>query len=98
MAASVAGREIIYFTFGDQRLRDDLFNIYSLLREKSVSIGKLYQLLRRYGEQFIGSCFPNLDLYGYLFATLDALESENENCFESKIPQYGFDSEPSNQN
>lgn len=74
MAAAVAGRDLVYFTFGDQQLRDDLFAMYSLISEKKLTVGTLYTLLCQYGDQFGDSQSPALDLYGYLYAVLDSMD------------------------
>jgi len=50
MAAAVAGRDVAYFTFGDEQLRDDVFAMYTILFEKKVTVGKLYKILCKYGE------------------------------------------------
>lgn len=76
MAASYARRDVAYFTFGDEQLRDDVFNMYSVLVEKKISIGQLYQMLCQYGEQYGETPSPPLDLYGYLYAVLDTLDSD----------------------
>lgn len=77
MAAAVTHRDVVYFTFGDRQLRDDLYNMYSLLKEKEVTVGTLYTMLCQYGQQIGGSRSLSLDLYGYLYALLDTLDSED---------------------
>lgn len=73
MAAALTGRDVAYFTFGDQQLSDDIFSMYSLIKEKNVTVGTLFTLLCQYGEQFGDSQKPSLDLYGYLYAVLDSI-------------------------
>ena len=74
MVAAVTGRDIAYFTFGDVKLRDDVYNMYCFLREKNVSVGSLYKMLSEYGEKYGES--QSLDLYGYLYAFLDNMDSD----------------------
>jgi len=50
MAASVAGRDLTYLTFGDAPLRDDLIKVYRYLRERDVTVGQLYRALVVYGR------------------------------------------------
>ena len=50
MAAAVAGRDVAYFSFGDEQLRDDVFSMYTMLLEKRITVGKLYKILCKYGE------------------------------------------------
>lgn len=40
MAASVAGRSVVYFTFGDAELRDSVSEMYWHLVQQNVDIGK----------------------------------------------------------
>ena len=47
MAASVVGRELVYFTFGDQKLCDSLYEMYLYLTQRSITVGYLYELLLR---------------------------------------------------
>lgn len=39
MAAAVAGKSVVYFTFGDAVLRDDIYKMWSFLRENSTTVG-----------------------------------------------------------
>lgn len=39
MAAAVAGRSVVYFTFGDTRLRDDIAEMYSHFIKHETNIG-----------------------------------------------------------
>ncbi|KAK8385582.1 hypothetical protein O3P69_016390 [Scylla paramamosain] len=43
------GRDLAYFTFGDQQLRDDLFTMYIFLKENNVTVGELTQALNHHG-------------------------------------------------
>ena len=85
MAAAKAGRDVVYFTFGDRTLRDDLFDMYSLLKMKSITVGFLFKLLCQYGEQFAKCDSPSLDLYGYLYAVLDSIDSEDESVEQKTV-------------
>ncbi|XP_046631255.1 poly(ADP-ribose) glycohydrolase-like [Daphnia pulicaria] len=77
MAAAVTHRDVVYFTFDDNQLRDDVYNMYSLLVEKKATVGSLYTMLCDYGQQIGDSRSPSLDLYGYLYALLDSMDSED---------------------
>jgi len=39
MAAAVAGRSIVYFTFGDTQLRDNISMMYTHLVQHDIDIG-----------------------------------------------------------
>ena len=45
MAAAVAGREVAYFSFGDDDLRDYIYNLYSLVTQMNITTGKNTRLL-----------------------------------------------------
>ena len=38
MAAAVAKRDVCYFTFGDDRLTEELYQVHELLRRNSATI------------------------------------------------------------
>ena len=38
------GRDLLYFTFGDEDLRDKIFDTYTLLIDNSITVGMLYQV------------------------------------------------------
>ncbi|XP_070395382.1 poly(ADP-ribose) glycohydrolase-like isoform X2 [Dermacentor albipictus] len=50
MAASVAGRDLVYFTFGDKQLCQKLRALYHLLINCNVTVGDLYKLLAQYSQ------------------------------------------------
>ncbi|XP_043214606.1 poly(ADP-ribose) glycohydrolase-like isoform X2 [Amphibalanus amphitrite] len=54
MAAALAGREVIYLTFGDEMLRDKLLDIHAFLRERNVTVGALHKALLEYGRLYDG--------------------------------------------
>ena len=44
MAAAENNRDLLYFTFGDEKLRDQIFETYSLLVDNSITVGTLYKV------------------------------------------------------
>ena len=38
------GLDLLYFTFGDEDLRDKIFDTYTLLIDNSITVGMLYQV------------------------------------------------------
>jgi len=48
MAASVAKRDVVYFTFSDTEFGEKLAKMVSLLQQKKVTIGTLYEALREF--------------------------------------------------
>jgi len=67
MAAAVTGRDVAYFTFGDERLRDDIFDMYRMLSERRITVGVIYKILCKYCEDFSAG----INLYGYIRSTLE---------------------------
>lgn len=49
-AASIVGRSLAYFTFGDKELRDDLADVHHFLREEGVTVGEYISVIT---EMFI---------------------------------------------
>lgn len=39
MACAAAGRNLVYYTFGDEDFRDKFYNIYIFLASKNIRIG-----------------------------------------------------------
>ncbi|KAJ8672540.1 hypothetical protein QAD02_003799 [Eretmocerus hayati] len=50
MSAAVAGRSMVYFTFGDTALRDSVADMYWNLIRHDVDIGRLFALISQYDE------------------------------------------------
>ncbi|KFM68951.1 Poly(ADP-ribose) glycohydrolase, partial [Stegodyphus mimosarum] len=48
MAASQAGRSMLYLTFGNENLKKELKNIYHFVKDKSLSVGDLWRFLISY--------------------------------------------------
>uniref|UniRef100_A0A1B6C9X7 poly(ADP-ribose) glycohydrolase n=1 Tax=Clastoptera arizonana TaxID=38151 RepID=A0A1B6C9X7_9HEMI len=65
MAAGKAGRDVAYFTFGDVILRDRLLEIHTLLRNKNINIGQLYEIITGYND-----VSRSIELYSYLYNAL----------------------------
>ena len=47
MAAAENGRDVLYFTFGDEKLRDEIFDVFTMLKSRKVSVGSLYNVSYR---------------------------------------------------
>ncbi|XP_077092995.1 poly(ADP-ribose) glycohydrolase isoform X4 [Siphateles boraxobius] len=67
MAASEAGRDVAYFTFGDERLMRDVHVLYTFLKDNCVTVGDLYFHLKQYSNVVSKhGQWPNINLYGYI--------------------------------
>lgn len=65
MAAAVAQRDIVLFTFGDKRLEKEVQKIYTLLTERKTTVGEIYTLLDVYCRQI--ECGARVDLSQYIW-------------------------------
>ncbi len=61
------GRDVAYFTFGDEQLRDDIFVMYTMLSDKKITVELLYKILFKYCGDFSAGI---LNLYGYIRSSL----------------------------
>ncbi|XP_049270838.1 poly(ADP-ribose) glycohydrolase isoform X1 [Rhipicephalus sanguineus] len=67
MAASVAGRDLVYFTFGDKQLCQRLRAEYNLLTKCGMTVGGLYELLAQYSQHQSPQARPGkFQLFEYL--------------------------------
>ena len=65
LAASAAGRDVVYFTFGDVSLQEDMHILQQQLIDRQVTVGAVWQLLVTYHRQT--PCSP---LYKFLLDKL----------------------------
>lgn len=62
MACAAAGRDIVYYTFGDARLRDLLHSIHCFFQRHSVTIAQLWRYLCKFNEAQL----PARQLYPFI--------------------------------
>ena len=53
MGAAENGRDVLYFTFADEKLRDDIYDVFTLLKNRNVTVGALYNV--SYIQGILGS-------------------------------------------
>jgi poly(ADP-ribose) glycohydrolase len=70
LAASAAGRDVVYFTFGDVNLQEDMHTLQQVLVERQVSVGAVWRALVTYHRQ---ETHPSL--YKYLLGQLSTCNS-----------------------
>ncbi|BES88115.1 poly(ADP-ribose) glycohydrolase [Nesidiocoris tenuis] len=79
MAASVCRKPIAYFTFGDEELRDKLFEMHQFLMRKDVTVGVLWRVIRAYS--FLKNVSKSGEsLYDYIYCTLDTGHIPDVGC------------------
>nr|XP_006112458.2 poly(ADP-ribose) glycohydrolase isoform X1 [Pelodiscus sinensis] len=90
LAAAEAGRDVVYFTFGDAELMRDIYNMHAFLTDKGQTVGDVYRLLLRYYNEECRSCStpgPDVKLYSFIYNTLESYidstdEEEKGLCFD----------------
>ncbi|KAG8434997.1 hypothetical protein GDO86_013089 [Hymenochirus boettgeri] len=73
LAAAEAGRDVVYFTFGDQELMRDIYLMYSFLTDRNKSVGDVYKLLIDYYNSVCRNCSssrPDEKLYHFIYNNL----------------------------
>ncbi|XP_062926484.1 poly(ADP-ribose) glycohydrolase isoform X2 [Mobula hypostoma] len=82
MAAAEAGRDVVYFTFGDRELMTEIHDMHKFLIEKEQTVGQIYKLLERYWSEVCRPCSfsrPNIKLYNFIYDSVVLyLESTDE--------------------
>ncbi|XP_026667090.1 poly(ADP-ribose) glycohydrolase-like isoform X2 [Ceratina calcarata] len=81
MAAAVAGRSIVYFTFGDTSLRDDVAEMYMHLVKHEISIATIFQSMVQY-QEYVSN--RNADFYRFLYNRIKK-EPPAQYCHESSM-------------
>ena len=66
MAASVANRDIVYFTFGDRQLQEDMFHLYTFLRENKLTVCNVWDAVLRYYTEVIQGKGQRHPLYDFI--------------------------------
>ncbi|KAL2078271.1 hypothetical protein ACEWY4_025956 [Coilia grayii] len=69
LAAAEAGRDLVYFTFGDAALMRDVHRMHTLLTQSNVSVGKVFSLLEDYYICECQDCTsrrPTVNLYAFI--------------------------------
>lgn len=70
MAAAEAGRDMVYFTFGDAYLMKDVHEMHTFLTKRKVTVGVLYGLLNQYSSLVYKNCrttHPDVTLYQFIY-------------------------------
>ncbi|XP_053166848.1 poly(ADP-ribose) glycohydrolase isoform X2 [Hemicordylus capensis] len=89
LAAAEAGRDVVYFTFGDAELMRDIYNMHTFLIERGQTVGDVYRLLLRYYNEECRCCStprPEIKLYPFIYSTVesyaDSTDDERGLCFD----------------
>ncbi|KAL3877139.1 hypothetical protein ACJMK2_034889 [Sinanodonta woodiana] len=87
MAAAQAKRDVCYFTFDDEKLRDDLHQIHSYLTvTNTLTIGDLLKIIEQYRQNVImkSQGKPNINIFEFIQKTFDgSMENTDEDSQSS---------------
>lgn len=75
MAASKASRDIVYFTFGNEELVQEIWNVHNFLQKQHFTVGKLYSVLEMYCERKRSRSAG--DLYDFIYHSYADLKSKH---------------------
>ncbi|XP_053927845.1 poly(ADP-ribose) glycohydrolase isoform X1 [Cuculus canorus] len=87
LAAAEAGRDVVYFTFGDAELMRDIYSMHTFLCEKGQTVGDIYRLLLRYYNEECRSCStsgPDVKLYSFIYNTIESYADSTDDDDEEK--------------
>jgi len=66
MAASQAGRELVYYTAGDKKLQAEFVTMYRILSRRKCTVGQVFQLIGDYYHNEIQRGRSDLSLCDYI--------------------------------
>lgn len=66
MASSACSRDLVYFTFGDAELAEDLLNIHSFIAERKLTVSDVWKMMYRYGKEIRAASSVTVKLYSYI--------------------------------
>nr|XP_033798206.1 poly(ADP-ribose) glycohydrolase isoform X3 [Geotrypetes seraphini] len=81
IAAAEAGRDVVYFTFGDSELMKEIYNMHTFLTQRDQTVADIYRLLLRYySEECRGgpSQKPDVKLYHFIYNTIESNSSSTD--------------------
>ncbi|XP_034290652.1 poly(ADP-ribose) glycohydrolase [Pantherophis guttatus] len=81
LAAAEAGRDVVYFTFGDAELMRDIYSMHTFLSERGQAVGDVYKLLLRYYNEECRCCStsrPEVKLYPFIYHAVESYLSPPE--------------------
>ncbi|CAN9509175.1 unnamed protein product [Ophioblennius macclurei] len=81
LAAAEAGRDVVYFTFGDSQLMTDVYDMHSFLTQRNINVGEVYDLLGEYYSAVCASCDgrrPAVSLYSFIYEQVNASPTSDD--------------------
>ncbi|XP_050433324.1 poly(ADP-ribose) glycohydrolase-like isoform X2 [Adelges cooleyi] len=68
LSAAEAKRDVVYFTFGETKLRDSINDMHSFLRNNKVTVGEICRILIKYNEYM--QSHSNSNLFEFIYSTV----------------------------
>lgn len=68
MAASACNRDIIYFTFGDEKLCKEITEMYKFITDKNINVDDLYKKILNYNNSIKRN--NSINLFAYLYNSM----------------------------
>ncbi|XP_077999725.1 poly(ADP-ribose) glycohydrolase-like [Glandiceps talaboti] len=78
MAASVAKRDLVYFTFDDPKLADDIHNIHTFIKSEGLLVAEVWSLIKRY-QQDVVSKKKTSTLFEFMYQLYHDYDSSTDN-------------------
>lgn len=78
MASGACSRDLVYFTFGDAELAEDLLDIHSFITERKMKVGDVWKLMRRYGKEMRAASSVTIKLYPFIHELQDKYECDTD--------------------
>lgn len=84
MAAALSKRDVVYFTFGDDKLAKDISLIHQLLIEQDLDVSTLWSLLLRYHKEVVcqdkakRQVLQGVELYDFIFKLYTDCSEESQ--------------------
>lgn len=81
LAAAEAGRDVVYFTFGDSELMTDVHGMHTFLTQRNISVGEVYDLLGHYYISMCKNCAgrrPDVSLYSFIYKQVSSTPTSDD--------------------
>lgn len=78
MASAACSRDLVYFTFGDVGLADDLLDIHSFITERKLTVGDVWNMIQRYGKEIRAASSVTVKLYVFMRQLQDQYECDTD--------------------
>ncbi|XP_070545478.1 poly(ADP-ribose) glycohydrolase-like isoform X2 [Ptychodera flava] len=78
MAASAAKRDLVYFTFNDPKLAEDIHNIHTFIKTEGLTVGDVWAMLKKYQQEVSSPGKKGTSLYQFMYRMYHDCESSTD--------------------